>query len=475
MAHQILVQFRGEGAGVGELSWAQRGIWRTIQRQGASETMGGIARLPDGVTVEHIAASLRYVMGRHQALRTRLTFDEHGHPRQEVHAAGEINLEVLDAGDADPESVAEDMRNRYESVDFDYAGEWPVRMGVVTKDGVATHSVAIYCHLSLDAHGLNVLIADLASMDPGTGTGGAPVTATQPLAQAHQQQTPAARRQNAAALRHWARVLRTASPRRFPDSTDRREPRWWGMSFHSPASALAMRAIAARHTTDTSPVLLAGYAVALARTVGNNPVVLQLAVSNRFRPGFADSVSPLAQASPCMVDIADVTFDEAVGRAWQAAMTTYLNSYYDPQARAELVERVNAERGEDIDLQCYFNDRRDVMGDPDTTTTTTPTSAEITVALSASVLTWGPHSSTPQPKLYLDVNDAEDGVEFTMMADTHFVAPADMEAIVRTLEAVVVDAALNPAATTGVTAAAVPAATATAAATATVTAERTLT
>jgi hypothetical protein len=448
MANQILVQFRGEGSGVGELSWAQRGIWRTILSQGASEIMGGVARLPEGVTVEHIAASLRYVMGRHQALRTRLTFDEDGDPRQEVFESGEITLEVVDAGDADPDDVAEELRIRYEEKDFDYAGEWPVRMAVVTKDGVATHSVAIYCHLALDAHGLNVLIADLAAMDPHTGDGGDPVTAVQPLEQARQQQTAAARRQNAAALRHWERVLRTASPQRFGESTDKREPRCWGMSFYSPAAELAMRAIAARHTTDTSPVLLASYAIALARTVGNNPVVLQIAVSNRFRPGLADSVSPLAQASPCLIDVADVTFDEAVARAWQAAMTTYLNAYYDPQHRAALVESINAERGEDIDLQCYFNDRRDPMGDP--VTDTTPTAQEIADALPASRLSWGPHTEIPQPKLYLDVNDAEGGVEFTMMADTHYVSPADMEAIVRTLESVVVEAALDANTTTGV-------------------------
>jgi hypothetical protein len=448
MANQILVQFRGEGSGVGELSWAQRGIWRTIQSQGASETLGGVAPLPDGVTAEHIAASLRYVMGRHQALRTRLTFGVDGDPRQQVFDSGEIGLDIVEAGDADPDTVAEELRIRYESTDFDYAGEWPVRMGVVTKDGVATHSVAIYCHLALDAHGLNVLIADLASMDPRTGGGGDPVTAVQPLEQARQQQTPAARRQNAAALRHWERVLRTASPQRFGESEDRREPRCWGLGFYSRAAELAMRAIAARHTTDTSPVLLAAYATALARTVGNNPVVLQIAVSNRFRPGFADSVSPLAQASPCLVDVADISFDEAVARAWQAAMTTYLNAYYDPRHRAALVARVNEERGADIDLQCYFNDRRDPMGEPDTDAT--PTAREITEARSASRLRWGPHTEVPQPKLYLDVNDADGGVEFTMMADTHFVSPSDMETIVRTLEAVVVDAALDVDATTGV-------------------------
>jgi hypothetical protein len=451
MTHQILVPFRGEGAGVGELTWAQRGIWRSIQRQGSSEYLGGTSVLPAGTTVQNLVVALRFVMSRHQALRTRLTFGEDGDARQRLFAEGELPLEVVDAGADDPAAVAEVVRIRYQSTDFDYAGEWPVRTAAICVDGVPTHTVAVYSHLVIDAHGLTALMTDLATMDPATGEPTVPMTAIQPLAQARQQSTPAARRQTEGAVRHWARVLRTATPQRFGESTDPREPRYWGMSYHSPASDRAMRAIAARDGTDTSPVLLAAYAVALARTVSTNPIVLQIAVSNRFRPGCAESVSALAQASPCLIDIADVTFDQAVGRAYQAAMATYLNAYYDPLRRVAMVAQVQEERGERIDLECYFNDRRD----PDRTRdATVPTMAEIVAALPASTLSWGPHTSVPQPKLYLNVDDAPDGVEFTMIADTRHIAPADMSAIVRTVEAVVVEAAADGTTPTGVSCAA---------------------
>ncbi|HEX5405142.1 MAG TPA: condensation domain-containing protein [Pseudonocardiaceae bacterium] len=446
MAHQILVSFRGEGAGRGELTWAQRGIWRSIVYQGASDFLGGVVPLPDGLNVSQLVDSLSFVMSRHQSLRTRLAFDADGDPQhvyQVVSESGEVPLEVFEAGDQDPAELAEEIRIRYESTDFDYANEWPLRMAAVCRDGVPTFSVAVYSHLAIDAHGLAVLITDVSTMDPAK-----PVTATQPLALAAQQARPPAQRMTDSALRHWERALRTASPRRFAGSTDHREPRYWSIRYHSPAADRAMRLIAARNGTDTSPVLLAAYAVALARTAGNNPVVLQLAVSNRFRPGFAESVSPLAQASPCLLDVADVTFDEAVGRAVQAAMSTYLNAYYDPVQRAALVARVNEERGAEIDLGCYFNDRRDAErgrdGEP------VPTMAEILAAVADSEVSWGPHTTVRQPPLYLDVDDAPDGVEFSMRADTHELSPADMEAVLRTLEAVVVDAAGDATVATGV-------------------------
>jgi hypothetical protein len=444
MANQILVQFRGEGSGVAPLTWGQRGVWRSIVRHGSSQYVGGVVPARPGATVESMAETLRFIMGRHQSLRTRLVFDADGDPRQRVFESGEIALNVVDAADADPLTVANDLRTRYESDDFDYADEWPVRMAAVCRDGVPTHVVAVYNHLAVDAHSLLALVDDLMARDPETGAAAGPITATQPLAQAAQQQTPAAQRQTDGALRHWARVLRTVTPERFDERDHEEDPRFWDLAYYSKAADLAMRSIAARLGTDTSPVLLAAYGVAMASTIGRNPVVLQIAVSNRFRPGFATAVCPIAQSSPCLLDVADITFDQAVARAYRAAMATYLNSYYDPTQRAALVEAINVERGTDIDTQVYFNDRRDQARDQPTGPV--PTAAEIQAALPVSRLEWGPHSAVSQPKFYLDVNDAPGGVEFTITADTRYVSPEGMEAFVRALESTVVEAAI----TTGV-------------------------
>ncbi|HYS35357.1 MAG TPA: hypothetical protein VEO01_06920, partial [Pseudonocardiaceae bacterium] len=75
MANQILVKFRGEGSGVGRLTWGQRGVWRSISRQGSSQYVSGVAPALPGITVDYLADSLGFLMGRHQSLRTRLVFD----------------------------------------------------------------------------------------------------------------------------------------------------------------------------------------------------------------------------------------------------------------------------------------------------------------------------------------------------------------------------------------------------------------
>lgn len=441
MANQILVQFRGEGSGVGRLTWGQRGVWRSIVRQGSSQYVSGVVPALPGMTIDYLADSLGFLMGRHQSLRTRLVFDADGDPQQQVFDSGEIALDIVDSGDADPATVADDVRIRYESQDFDYAREWPVRMAAVCRHGVPTHMVAVYNHLAVDAHSLLALIDDLKARDPRTGAASGPVTATQPLEQAAQQQTPAAQRQTESALRHWGRVLRTVTPERFDRRDHEEDPRFWDLAYYSKAADLAMRSIAARLGTDTSPVLLAAYGVAMAGTIGHNPVVLQLAVSNRFRPGFAGAVCPIAQSSPCLLDLAGIAFDQAVARAYRAAMATYLNSYYDPLQRVALYEAINAERGAEIDVQVYFNDRRDQGRDDKSGPL--PTAAEIRDALPASRLDWGPHSAVPQPTFYLDVDDAPDGVEFSLTADTRYVSPEGMESFVRAMESTVVEAALR--------------------------------
>lgn len=457
MADRIAVSFHGSGGGVAELTWGQKGIWQTMQQSGGAVTMGGIVPMGPDETVEDAAAMLRYVMSRHQSLRTRLRIDADGHARQHCVESGEAWLEVIDAGGADPATVADEVYLRYQVTPFDLVDEWPVRMAVVCADGVPTHSVGVYLHLSIDAHGMNALIADLSMMDK-SGETPAP-TALQPMDLARQQQSPAARRQCQASLRHLERVLRTISPRRFPERPQEQSPRYQLVGFRSPAALRAVTAIAARRGIETSPVLLAAYAVSIARVTGAHPVVVVLAVGNRFRPGFADIVSPVAQVSPCVLDVADISLDEAVGRAWHGAMMAYKHAYYDPALRRALIDRVNEERGTEVDISCFFNDRRQVGRDqvdaraPDAA----DLAEQITAALPATTVRWIEEPDLSKQKLYFDVNDGDGELDVTLSADTRYISTEDMIAIVRGMETVLVEAALDPAAPTGVRGAVVPA------------------
>jgi len=448
VADRVMVDFRGAGHGVAPLSWGQRELWGGMAQQGSWFPIGLAQPVPPGTTVDDVAAGLRYLIGRHQSMRTRLRFDPEG-PRQVVAESGELPVEIFDAGDGeDPAVLAARVERRYRDTDYDFTAEWPLRVAVIRQAGRPTHQVTIMCHLVTDGFGAAAMLRDLADRDPATGGARRPPPAMQPLAQARWQRSPAGQRQNAAALRYWEGLLRTIPIRRFAGSTDPRRPRYWQATLDSPALRLAAGTIAARTGADTSTVLLTAFAVALVRVTGIHPAVVRVIVSNRFRPGLADVVGPISQPGLCVLDVAGCTVDEAVARTRRRTTAAYKYAHYDTDRLDELIYRVGDERGEDLDIACFFNDRRSPAAReiPDCR----PAPGQLAAARSRTAFRWGARMDRPTERLFLHVEDVPDTVAVSMWADTHHLAPADIEAFLRHLEETAAAAALDPAASTGV-------------------------
>jgi hypothetical protein len=443
MGTGMVVAFAGKGSGIGPLTWGQLQIWQTMRDTGTSQTMGGVVPA-DGKSVEELAAELRFFMSRYESMRTRLRFDADGTPWQVVADSGEITLEVVDVpGDGDPDAVAGELAERWERTTFDYVDEWPIRMAAVRQHGVPTHVVVILCHLAADGAGVAVMTDELSRRDPATGELDAPDPETTPLELARQQRGPEGQRQSEQAMRYWERVLREVRARRFPGSDDRREPRFWQVGFTSPAMYHAVHAIAARTTGDVSPVLLAAFAVALARATGTNPVVTQAIISNRFRRGLSEVVSPVNENGLYVIDVAGCTFDEAVERARRASMTGSKYAYYDPDRLDELIARVGRDRGEAIDLGCVFNDRR--MGARRAADGAVADGEAVRAAWAQTTLAWERPLPGFDEKLMVTVNDTPGVVDLLAEVDTHHLSPAALEALLRDMEELTVRAAFDPA------------------------------
>src|SRR6185437_306848 len=315
MTDKVVVQFAGDGSGVAELSWGQEEIWFVIQDKDNSLPMGGVRALPPGQSVADVAAGLSFIMSRHQALRTRLRFGPDGRARQVVHASGEITLDVVDAGERDPGEVAAAVAAGYRARKFDYVHEWPLRMAVITHRGNATHVAQMVCHIALDAFGLAALYDDFDHRAERTG----PVTAIQPMEQASWQRGPSGRRAHEASMRYFERLTASVPDRQIEASADPRQPRFWQVTLDSPAGYRAAGILGARFGLGTSPVLLAAFAVALTSVSVSRRVAVHLVASNRFRRGFADSVSPVMQSCLGVIET-DGSFEEVVRRAWQSGL-----------------------------------------------------------------------------------------------------------------------------------------------------------
>jgi hypothetical protein len=440
MSEQVLVPFEGGNSGTAGLTWGQWDILPKMRLHDCSFSISGYMSLPAGTTVADVAGDLRFLVCRYPALRTRLAFTAGGCPQQVAASAGEMGMDVVDAGDADPEQVAADLYRRYDGYVFDETKEWPVRWAAVTSGGAAMHLVWAISHLVADGPSMVMMLDDLVARDQATGAAAEPVTSLQPVELARWQASPDGQRKNAAALRRWERLLRGIPARRFAGSADPREPVYWELGYSSPASHLASRLLAARTGTSTTTVMLAGFAVALSRITGIAPAVTQVVMNNRYRRELAGTVSPLALPVPVVIDV-NADFDEVTRRAWRRAVGAYQLSYYDPRERDELIARVSRERGEQVDVDCFVNDRRVLMGEPDGDL---PTLAQVREALERSKLTWGWQKDVPGNRMFLHVMGVPDTADFSLSADTRYVSPADMEAFLRELETVLTDAALKP-------------------------------
>lgn len=438
---RVPVRFQGEGSGVEELTWGQWAAWRSMELGGGRvDWAGGTMPLTDGHTIERIVMELSFLMSRHQSLRTRYRIGEDGLPRQVLSDSGELVIEIVDAGPDDPGEVADALDVAYRDAPFDNAEDWPLRAAVVCRDGRPAWFVVLYSHMAIDAYGIEAIIADLANLDPATGEHLAPVAGIQPADLARQQRAGAAKRQHNASLRHWEGQLREIAPDRFPPVVDPPSPRYWEASYDSPAAYLALGAIAERTKAHSSTILLAAYVLMLARISGDPTTVVRMLVSNRFRPGFKESVAGLAQSALCVVDTADVSFDEVVARVWKAQLTAGMHAYYDPRDLWDMIARVGEERGATLDLQSYFNDRRRSMALAEVLPRAS--AKDIDEALPKSRLRWGRNSDDPSATVFFIINAVTDTVDITLRVDTRRVAPDDLVAILRGIEELVVAAAL---------------------------------
>ncbi|WP_433061328.1 hypothetical protein [Dactylosporangium sp. CS-033363] len=376
----IEVPFAGVGSGRAELTWGQRAMVQAMAREDSWLPMGGCRALPPGTTLSEVAASLRYTMERWQSFRTLFRGG-----MQEVVASGVARFEVVVslASGSGVSALAASVEARYRAAAPDLASDWPMRMAVVCRDGVPVEMVAVMPHLVTDGLGAAIMVDESTRRVP------TPPVGLQPLDIAAWQQGPQGVRQHAGARRHFARHADGLEG--FASVVA--SPRYRKCLLESPSLAARLPVAAARFGTDESTVLLAAYFVALSRISGRSRLGVRQVVSNRFRGGLSDVVSPLTQLGLCVVDVPS-SFPEAVAAVARAALPARKYAYYDPL---------------DIPLLATpcFNDRR--------TVSTTSFGAER--APGPGVLTFSAQAGPTEP-LFLHVDAVPDGLRLIFDFDT---------------------------------------------------------
>jgi hypothetical protein len=452
---RITVPFSGPGAGTAPLTWGQKAIMRDMRATGWTHHNSGAHPLPDGTTVEDVAARLGRLMGKHPALRMRLGTDADGKPCQVVHASGEIDLEVVTFAD---ELERDDAISYGNELWFDwmmtpFAGHtpWLLRMAVMRHRGAAVYLVLTVGHLAADGTGTLLLMTDLGIGELAGRAVDQDAVWTVELAR--REQTPAVRRVSDRAMGYWEDQLRLLPPLtfgepRYPDG--RLGKRYWHGRFNSPAAYLAVLAIAQRTRTDTSRVLLAVIAIAVGRATGLNPLTANVIVNNRFRPGLADVIGSLSQNSVLTIDL-DGTVDEVVVRTRRLAMLAWLQAYYDPDQLDELTARLDAERGYPARVTCRISDRRFSVR-PETEAKVrgaSVTREAIQAKLPETFIAWDGYLDNLPEQAFINIEDRPETVWLQLVFDMAVLTTEQVETMLRAVEEVAIGAAFDPGWTPG--------------------------
>jgi hypothetical protein len=454
---RMAVQFTGAEAGTEPLTWGQKAILQDMQDSGNQFSMGGRLGLPEGSTVEDAAARLSGLMGRHAALRMRLGTDSAGRLCQEVAGSGQMGLDILmipdDADRGDVARYAADLMANWPLARFDFYRDWPLRMAVVKHRGACLSLVWVLSHLVADGGAHLLLLADLLADEIG-GRAARDLRCPQILDVARSEQAPHLGQVSSRAMRYWEAQLRHIPAQTFGEPA--RPPgqagqRYWQVRFSSPAAHLAMLAIARRTGTDASRVTLAVIATAIGRATGVNPLTIKVMVNNRFRPGLADVIAPIAQNSVVTIDVSDTSIDEVVARARGASLTAGMRAYYDPDDLREVTARLDAQRGYPATVTCRVNDQRAmVMRAEEQPVLGEVTPEQVRQRLKETSLTWlGPRENLHEQANIL-IENRPDVVSLHMMWDLWSLTNWQVEALLRGVEEVAVEAAFDPAAPTKV-------------------------
>jgi hypothetical protein len=455
---QMIVPFTGGQAGNEPLTWGQKAIWHDMQESGHQFSMPAMMDLPEGSTVGDAAARVSALLVRHASLRMRLGADQAGRPRQEVAGSGQFGLDILtfpdDADRAQVRGFRDHLFDTWPLQRFDFQRDWPLRMAVLRHRGACLHLVWVVSHLAADGGGHVLLLDDVLANEPA-GRAGRDPRHPDVLDIARREQTPQLRQLSSRTMQYWESALRDIPPQTFGGPAGLQGQagrRYLQARFSSPAAYLAMLAISRRTGTDASRVTLAVIATAIGRATGAHLLTIKVMVSNRFRPGWADVIAPVAQNSVITIDVADSCVDEVVARARSAALTAGMRACYDPDDLAEVTARLDAQRGYPASVTCRVNDQRAMTMRADAEAVVEVTPGQISERLAETSLTWLGVRDNMHEQVNILVENRSGVVSLHIMWDVSCLTDGQVEALLRNVEEIAVEAAFDPAAPTKVSA-----------------------
>ncbi len=353
----VPVRFSGGRDSEGPYTLGQLNIkvWLDQSPDHCYSTLKWTLDVPEGTTVQEVAAAVSALLTRHEGLRTNYLGGDR--PIQRVAGSGELPIEVWSVdeqqtGPIDPTLLGHELLAQL-ATGIAPDAPLPLRVAMAVRGEAVAAAVMVFSHLAVDFQAMTVLGREFATLlrDP-------PRLASdvqQPLARAEAESDPRARRRQEAAIRHWERHLRLvpqclyARPRTGPSGGG-------GIAqLSSPAGAAALRHIASRTRTSRPTIVFAALCAVLARRTGYRECRFPILSGNRFEPTLERYIGTLAQSVLVRLDTGGAGFDELVRRAFATMLDAVRNGAWDASVATRLHQRVAVRRGLHLRFEPLFN------------------------------------------------------------------------------------------------------------------------
>ncbi|GAA1010902.1 hypothetical protein Aple_066490 [Acrocarpospora pleiomorpha] len=428
-ARVIPFQAVAEG-GEGPLTWAQQHMFALMEQLSPDTSSVNLRftwALRRGVSEQDVLAALRELVEDFDALRTVYVPPPYG-PGQRVLREGELVVPVIEAEAA--ATAADGAAATMWSVAFDVSEEWPIRFALVTSAGVPKQLVVVASHLVLDqtgGHWVRHHLRDLLARPPAPVA--VPEHAHRPLDEAEWEKSDAGRRHGERAVAWHAETLRVMPQTMLPrPAVAYDSPRYRYLQFDSPALAMAVSALAARHQVSPASVLYAGVSAIAGHVSGLDRSFLQLTVGNRIAPRTRFAVGMHTQDVPVCIDLLDISISDLIARSGVALTRAARFGPHPPGELAKLRHEIEHERGISFDLSCWLNYRQLGPARPHTPGKIGPD------ALDRTIWRWldGVDSSTSTYFVFAD--DAGNMLRLTLLLDAAILPPEESLAWLRGME-----------------------------------------
>jgi amino acid adenylation domain-containing protein len=336
-------------------SLGQRRMWLLAEMDPGEPTYNvtWAVWLDGGLDVSALRQAWDAALVRHEALRTTFR-NESGVPVQVIEDESATvplqvtSVEELDAGER--EAACADQIRRLARIPFDLATGPLARAALVRLSPQSHVLVVVMHHIVADGWSFRILFDELSADYEAISRGGGPVTEEPEIQYADfaiWQLEHAEGGGYTSAGRFWRAELADApSALSLPNDEPYRTRQTFAAqsidAIVDPALSDELREVAARHQTTLFAVLLAAYAIVLARLTGSDDLLIAVPMAARTRPETESVVGLFMNTVPIRIQVdQDQTMSQLV-RAVHAATARALAHHELPFA--EVVELVKPDR-----------------------------------------------------------------------------------------------------------------------------------